>query len=149
MLIIAILTKDLLSKTNFALLNFQEEMRSVELNPKGNFDSWPIDKLDELTHGDICKELGQKVLYEDHRTRLWQLRMLPGERRPFTNHTSNYNWECTTGGTLLTRNANGRISLVILEKGESDNCQRSQQTSINDLENLGAETVEFVIKELI
>jgi len=73
-------------------------MQFVELNPVGNFYPWEQEKIDELLHQQIKESLSNRLIFEDESIKLWDLRLLPGERLNFRRHNTNYGWVCTTGG---------------------------------------------------
>ena len=58
----------------------------MELNPAGNFDPWEQEKIDELLHQKIKESLTDKLVFENESVKLWDLRLLPGERLDFRRH---------------------------------------------------------------
>lgn len=122
-------------------------MQFVELNPMGNFDPWEQEKIDELLHQEIKDSLSNRLVFEDESIKLWDLRLLPGERLKFRRHNTNYGWVCTTGGLLITRYGNGKIDMVKLDQGDTEYFQNRNKNYINDLENIGEDMLVINILE--
>ena len=122
-------------------------MQFVELNPTGNFDPWEQEKIDELLHQEIKESLSNRLVFEDESIKLWDLRLLPGERLNFRRHNTNYGWVCTTGGLLITRYGNGKIDMVKLNQGDTEYFENRGKDYINDLENIGEDMVVINILE--
>lgn len=122
-------------------------MQFVELNPVGNFDPWEQEKIDELLHQQIKESLSNRLIFEDESIKLWDLRLLPGERLNFRRHNTNYGWVCTTGGLLITRYGNGKIDMIKLNPGDTEYFENRGKNYVNDLENIGEELVVINILE--
>jgi len=122
-------------------------MQFVELNPVGNFDPWEQEKIDELLHQEIKESLSNRLVFENEAIKLWDLRLLPGERLNFRRHNTNYGWVCTTGGLVITRYGNGKIDMVKLNAGDTEYFENSGKSYVNDLENIGEDTLVINILE--
>ncbi|NVN18345.1 hypothetical protein GUA46_08325 [Muricauda sp. HICW] len=122
-------------------------MQFVELNPVGNFDPWEQEKIDELLHQQIKESLSNRLIFEDESIKLWDLRLLPGERLNFRRHNTNYGWVCTTGGLLITRYGNGKIDMIKLNPGDTEYFENIGKNYVNDLENIGEDLVVINILE--
>lgn len=122
-------------------------MQFVELNPMGNFDPWEQEKIDELLHQEIKESLSNRLVFEDETIKLWDLRLLPGERLNFRRHNTNYGWVCTTGGLLITRYGNGKIDMIKLNPGDTEYFENIGKNYVNDLENIGEDLVVINILE--
>ena len=122
-------------------------MQFVELNPAGNFDPWEQEKIDELLHQEIKESLSNKLVFENEMIKLWDLRLFPGERLNFRKHNTNYGWVCTTGGLVITRYGNGKIDMVKLNPGDTEYFENRGKNYVNDLENIGEDTLVINILE--
>lgn len=122
-------------------------MQCVELNQAGNFDPWEPEKIEELFHQEITEALGDRLIFEDHRYKLWELYLAPGERIPFRRHNTDYGWVCPTGGLALTRYGHGKIDMVKLEPGDTDFFEYRGKGYVNDLENIGEYPIGITILE--
>ncbi len=112
-------------------------MKCVELNPSGNFDPWDPSKLLELQRKKIDDRLGQKLLFENDRIKVWEIVLFPGERLPFRKISGNYNLMSMTEGIAISRYANGKITLVRIKRGDSMFMNHEGQEVIYDFENIG------------
>jgi len=122
-------------------------MQFVELNPVGNFDPWEQEKIDELLHQEIKGSLSNRLVFENEVIKLWDLRLLPGERLNFRRQNTNYGWVCTTGGLVITRYGNGKIDMVKLNPGDTEYFENRGKNYVNDLENIGEDTLVINILE--
>jgi len=122
-------------------------MQFVELNPVGNFDTWEQEKIEELLHQDIEQSLSNRLVFENEVIKLWDLMLLPGQRLNFRRHNTNYVWVCTTGGLVITRYGNGKIDMIKLDRGDTEYFENRGKNHINDLENIGEDTVLINILE--
>ncbi len=122
-------------------------MQFVELNPVGNFDPWEQEKIDELLHQEIKGSLSNRLVFENEVIKLWDLKLLPGERLNFRRHNTNYGWVCTTGGLVITRYGNGKIDMVKLNPGDTEYFENREKNYVNDLENIGEDTLVINILE--
>ena len=122
-------------------------MQFVELNPVGNFDPWEQEKIDELLHQEIKESLSNRLVFENEVIKLWDLKLLPGERLNFRRHNTNYGWVCTTGGLVITRYGNGKIDMIKLNPGDTEYFENRGKNYVNDLENIGEDTLVINILE--
>ncbi len=111
-------------------------MKCVELNPPGNFESWEPSKLLELQRKKIDDRLGQKLLFENDKIKVWEVVLFPGERLP-RKISGNYNFTSMTEGLGISRYASGKINLVRIKKGDSMFMKHEGQPVIYDFENIG------------
>lgn len=114
-----------------------QTMKCVELNAKGNFDPWEPSKLEELKKKDIDERIGQKLLFENDTIKLWEVVLFPGERLPFRKISGNYNLTSMTEGLALSRSANGKITLVRINKDDSMFIKHDGSEAVYDFENIG------------
>ncbi|TMM56002.1 hypothetical protein FEE95_15275 [Maribacter algarum] len=123
-------------------------MTITELNPKGNFDAWDASKLKEIKKGKFSETIGE-VLYESAELNLWQIELQPFERLPFRIHRNNYSCVSLSDGLALSRNVNGQIILIRLQKGKHFYKECSEIEMITDFENVGEDSLKIAIVEEI
>ena len=116
-------------------------MKCLELNPPGNFDFWDPSKLMELKSNSIDDRLGQKLLFENNRIKVWEVILFPGESLPFRKISVNYTFTSMTEGLAISRNANGKIVLVRIKEGDSMYLDHEGRQTIYDLKNIGEDTL--------
>ena len=122
-------------------------MKSIELNPKGNFDSWPPHLLAELQNIPLVLSLGQKLLYESKDTKIWTIKLQPGERLPFRRIHCNFGLVSLDDAMLITRSGCGRIGLHHVDKGDVFFSSFENRETIYDLENMGENSITIYLFE--
>lgn len=95
-------------------------------------------------------EVGTTVWFENHRIRVWEIRLEPGERGPFHNHTRNYFWTVVEGSRGLQRYADGTFAVRDYAVGDTKYLEHTAEDSlIHDLENVGDTLLRFVTVEFL
>ena len=123
-------------------------MKIVQLNPEGNFDQWDIEKLKELNDEESIRDsLGQKLLYENGSSRLWDITLWPKQRIPFRRHRFPCSFVCLTSGMAISRCRSGKIKLIQIEKGDTEYMEPDEDNYIHDLENIGDSVLKLYILE--
>ena len=122
-------------------------MDCLELNPFHDFTNWEEKYVKELHILEFRESLGNMLLFEDDSIRLWNLKLDVGQRIPFLRHNKNYSWISETNAVLKSRFGNGRISLILINKGETKYFENSDKNYVNDLENLGETPAIFKVLE--
>ena len=94
--------------------------------------------------------VGTKMWFENHRLKVWEIRLEPGERGPFHAHTRNYFWTVVEGGRGLQRLSDGTFRERDYEVGDTSYLEHSADSVlIHDLENVGETVLRFVTVELL
>jgi len=119
----------------------------TELNPKGHFENWDKKKLKEIKENGFNDKLGD-ILHEDEQCILYDIVLKPKERLPFRNHKNDCSCTSLTDGLLLSRNTNGQIALIRIEKGRCFYWKSKEGEMVHDLENIGENTVILKILEI-
>nr|WP_299345265.1 hypothetical protein [Allomuricauda sp.] len=123
-------------------------MKCVQLNPEGNFDLWDLDKIRELHDcANLKDSVGQKLLFENETSRLWDLTLWPTQRIPFRKHRYPSSLVCMTSGLAISRYGNGKIDLIQFDKGDTEYVQPNESNFIYDLENIGEQILNLYILE--
>jgi len=123
-------------------------MKCVELNPEGNFDPWENGKLAELRHGKISNTIGNSLLFENKKIRLWEITLVPNQRLPFHKQTVDYSLTCLTDGTAISRYKNGKICLLRFKKGDIAYYEYNDHKEIvRDFENIGEGVIKLSLVE--
>ncbi len=120
----------------------------TELIEQGTFDQTQFS--DELAAAPTNYAVGTDVWFENHRVRVWEILLEPGERGPFHIHTTNYFWTVVEGSRGLQRFADGTYAVRDYVVGETKYLENSPANSlIHDLENIGDTRLRFVTVELL
>ncbi|MEO1012272.1 MAG: hypothetical protein AAFX53_13270 [Bacteroidota bacterium] len=124
-------------------------MRHAELNPEGDFTNWDEDLLNELRQTELPLKLGNRLLFENDRVRLWEIRLAPQDKLPFRAFKNDYSWSCPTGGMVVERNGNGSIWFSQFEKEDKGFVDLKESTQIKDIQNIGFENLRMHILEYL
>lgn len=124
-------------------------MEMVELNQKGNFNSWDDSKLKEIKQANYSTKIGGS-LYENNEIKVWEIHLKPSQRLPFRAHYNNYSCSCLTEALLLMRNINGQINMLRLNKGDHFFWDfEDKGPTVHDIENIGENVVKIAVIEQI
>lgn len=119
-----------------------------EVAEHGAFDREEF--ADELAAAPHNYDVGTAVWFENHRIRVWEILLKPGERGPFHAHTRNYFWTVVEGSRGLQRFADGSYAVRDYLVGETKYLEHTPETAlIHDLENIGTTDLRFVTVELL
>lgn len=112
-------------------------MKCVELNRKGNFDNWDLSILSELDKISNDRYFNEYSIFENEYLKCDVILLEPYERMPFKVLKNDFKLICLSGGLALSRFSNGRISLLMFEKGEYYAHNLGIKPMVNDLQNIG------------
>ncbi|HEX7097617.1 MAG TPA: cupin domain-containing protein [Acidimicrobiia bacterium] len=119
-----------------------------EIIEEGRFD--PDEFAEELAKAPANLDVGTTLWFENDRIRVWEVRLEPGQRGPFHNHTRNYFWTVVEGSRGLQRFADGTYMVRDYREGDTRFLEHTPEDSlIHDLENIGDTTLRFVTVELL
>ena len=120
------------------------------MSPRGQFETWESRRQTELKAAEFSNELGQKVLYEDDKIRLWLIQLQPKERMGFRKINSDFRAMSQVDGFAVSHRSSGEILLVQCKKGDMFRYNKiHQEEQVWDLENIGNDPLELVIIEYL
>lgn len=121
----------------------------TEILEEGTFDL--ADFTAELTAArEGNRQIGTKVLFENERLRVWEIRLQPGERGAFHLHDRNYFWTVIEGGLGKQRLDDGTFAIRRYEVGDTSFLPNSAANPmIHDLENIGEGELRYITVELL
>lgn len=115
---------------------------------EGSFSTSEFEQ--ELAAAPANRALGTTLWFENERTRVWEVRLEPGERGPFHAHTTDYFWTVVDGGTGLQRRGDGSYAIREYRVGDTLYLENSPESPmIHDLENVGDSLLRFVTVEIL
>ena len=121
---------------------------TTEVLREGQFD--PGEFVAELAAAPTNLDVGTALLLENHRVKVWEVRLAPGERGAFHSHTRDYFWTVVDPGEGLQRLADGTLRVRRYETGQTVfGAHSAEEPMIHDLENVGSTTLRFVTVELL
>ena len=117
---------------------------------KKHKDPWPADIAAEFEreskNPNPC--VGSTLLSEDERTRVWIIRLAPGERIGFHRHVLDYFWTSVDGGRGRQHVHDGTTIECTYQPGETRHESYGKgEFKVHDLENLGDREMVFMTVE--
>lgn len=113
-----------------------------------NFDGWGEDILEEFQRHSHDGAVGSRLLSQNERTRIWEIRLQPGERWHFHRHVLDYFWTAITGGRGRQHTHDGTIRESVYSSGETRYFHFAKgEFLLHDLENVGTEQLIFITVE--
>ena len=111
---------------------------------------WTADLIAELEAAKRNGRVGQSLISETDRVRVWLLAMQPGDRLPFHTHVLDYFWCATSPGRARSRYADGRVVEVDYRPGETKHFRFARgEAMTHDLENIGDTVLSFTTVEFL
>ncbi|MBN8997412.1 MAG: hypothetical protein J0H63_09990 [Rhizobiales bacterium] len=94
--------------------------------------------------------VGQQLLSETDKVRVWSIRLKPGERVGFHAHVLDYFWTAVTAGTSRSHVNGGPPKTTTYKPGETRQfAYGAGERMIHDLENIGDTELVFVTVEFL
>jgi quercetin dioxygenase-like cupin family protein len=113
-------------------------------------DPWPADVAAEFEreakNPNPC--VGSILLSENERTRVWMIRLAPGERTGFHRHVLDYFWTSISGGRARQHMQDGTTLECTYEPGETRHESYGKgEFKVHDLQNLDDFEMVFMTVE--
>ena len=94
--------------------------------------------------------VGTELLSESERTRVWIIRLQPGDRVGFHRHVLDYFWTCVTGGRGRQHVNDGKTVEYTYAPGETRHeSYAAGEFKVHDLENIGDKDMVFMTVEFL
>ena len=104
----------------------------------------------EMAANHANPRVGQTLVSQSERVRVWQIALAPGERLPFHKHVLDYFWTATRAGKARSHYGDGKVVDMAYAVGDTRHYHFAAGESLyHDLENIGAETLSFVTVEFL
>ncbi|WP_297796570.1 hypothetical protein [uncultured Eudoraea sp.] len=124
-------------------------MNLIELSPEGNFESWEINRLNELRSEQIDETHSHTPAYQNEEFSMRYITLKPKERLPFRKITNDFSYTFLTEGFGVIHQGNGEINFVEFKKGDVYYFNiKNQGEHIQDFENCSLGTIQFMLFEL-
>jgi beta-alanine degradation protein BauB len=102
----------------------------------------------ETANNNPC--VGNRLLSENERVRVWMIRLAPGERFGFHRHVLDYFWTCVTGGRGLQHVKGGKTVEYSYQPGETRHeSYAAGEDKVHDLTNIGDKEMVFMTVEFL
>lgn len=106
------------------------------------------DWSEEFARAATNGRVGSDLVSETEETRVWLIRLEPGERLPLHTHVLNYFWVATTAGRASSRGRDGQVSEMDYSVGLTRHMRFGPGESMtHDLENTGDTVLCFTTVE--
>ena len=112
------------------------------------FDTWPDWLKDEFRLHADDGEVGSRLLSEDSRVRVWEIRLAPGERWHAHRHVLDYFWTAINAGSSRQHTHDGTTREVSYQAGETRHFHFGPgEYLLHDIENIGDNELVFTTVE--
>jgi len=112
--------------------------------------AWPRWISDEFEKNQSNGCVGTKLLSENDRVRVWDIRVKPGERIGFHRHVLDYFWTAVTAGRARSHLQDGSTVETDYYVGETRHeTYKKGEFKIHDLENIGNAELVFTTVEFL
>lgn len=91
--------------------------------------------------------VGTRLLSENERTRVWEVRLRPGERLGFHRHVLDYFWTCVTGGRARAHHDGETIEYTYAPGETRHESHVKGDYKVHDIQNTGDIDLVFVTVE--
>jgi hypothetical protein len=111
---------------------------------------WPKQLQDELDRNQSNGRVGDKLLSETDRVRVWSITLKPGERIGFHKHVLDYFWTGVTSGKARSHYFGGDVVEVEYQAGETKHLKFGRgEFMMHDLQNIGDTDLIFTTVEFM
>jgi len=113
-----------------------------------NFEAWSDELRQEFDAHAFDGQVGSKLLSENNRVRVWEIRLSPGDRWHAHRHVLDYFWTAVNAGTSRQHTHDGTTRDVSYSAGETRHFHFSQgEYLLHDIENVGQTELIFTTVE--
>jgi len=113
-------------------------------------NGWPEDRAREFRKNEYSGAVGQELVSESERVRVWSLRLKPGQRIGFHRHVLDYFWTVLTDGQARSFFGDGRVTETTYLAGDTQHMSFGIGDSmVHDLENIGETELVFTTVEFL
>jgi hypothetical protein len=113
-----------------------------------NFSGWPDWLKDEFTEHTSDGQVGSRLLSENSRVRVWEIRLAPGERWHVHRHVLDYFWTAINAGRSRQHTHDGTTREVSYQAGETRHFHFGPgEYLLHDIENIGVGDLIFTTVE--
>ena len=119
---------------------------------KTDHSTWPdaIAKEFEQERANPNPCVGSRLLSENEKVRVWEIRLQPGERIGFHRHVLDYFWTSVSGGRGRQHVHDGTTVEYTYQPGETRHeTYGAGECKVHDLENLGDKEMVFMTIEFL
>lgn len=109
-----------------------------------DFEGWSSELREEFDMYANDGEVGSRLLSENDRVRVWEIRLAPGERWHVHRHVLDYFWTAINAGQSLQHTFDGTTREVSYSAGETRHFHfGAGEYLLHDIENIGTTGLVF------
>ncbi len=109
-----------------------------------DFEGWSSELREEFDTYANDGEVGSRLLSENDRVRVWEIRLAPGERWHVHRHVLDYFWTAINAGQSLQHTFDGTTREVSYSAGETRHFHfGAGEYLLHDIENIGTTDLVF------
>ncbi|MGP4050359.1 hypothetical protein [Streptomyces sp. 2A115] len=113
-----------------------------------DFAGWTDELIEEFRVHAQDGHVGSRLLSEDPRVRVWEIRLAPGERWHAHRHVLDYFWTAITSGRSIQHTHDGTTRAVEYEAGDTRHFGFTHgEFLLHDIENVGEADLVFTTVE--
>jgi hypothetical protein len=113
-----------------------------------NFDGWPDALKTEFTEDAHDGHVGSRLLSQNNRVRVWEIRLSPGERWHAHRHVLDYFWTALNAGNSRQHAHDGTTRDLSYSAGETRHFHFGPgEFLLHDIENIGQTELVFTTVE--
>jgi beta-alanine degradation protein BauB len=113
-----------------------------------DFDGWSGELRAEFETHAHDGEVGSRLLSENERVRVWEIRLSPGQRWHAHRHVLDYFWTAVNAGTSRQHTSDGTTRDVSYNAGETRHFAfAAGEYLLHDIENVGDTELVFTTVE--
>lgn len=94
-------------------------MHTTIINPAGNWVFWTEALKQALATGSNNSMVGEQLVFEQDRFKVWSIDLPPGGTMPFHKHQLNYLWTAITEGEARSYYNDGSVKEFVYSKGDT------------------------------
>jgi beta-alanine degradation protein BauB len=113
-----------------------------------NFEGWSDELKAEFDSYAYDGNVGSRLLSENERVRVWEIRLEVGERFHVHRHVLDYFWTAVNAGRSRQHTSDGTTRDVAYDAGETRHFSfAAGEFLLHDIENVGSEPLVFTTVE--
>ena len=125
-------------------------MEISHMPPAAALEGWSPALRQELAAARLNGRVGQRLVSQTERVRVWSIALKPGERLGFHTHVLDYFWTAVTPGRGRSHNQTGAMSEMEYQAGDTKHLSFGPgEFMIHDLENIGSTDLLFTTVEFL
>lgn len=114
------------------------------------FIQWPPEVREDMIENEFNGCVGNVLVSETERVRVWHLHLPPGKRCPFHRHVNPYFWSAHATGRARSYFSNGVVREVVHFKGETKHYfYGKDEYMLHSVENIGDSDLLFTTVEFL